>query len=305
MSKIHSSITEIIGDTPLLELRRYAGKRDLLARLLVKVEYLNPGGSVKDRIAWSLIRDGEQRGLLYPGATVVDVTSGNTGIGLAAVAAARGYRTKIYASDNISPDKFRLLEYYGAEVVKVPNSFFLAPDALEQISARVRAENPDAFFTDQLANPANPRTHYETTGPEIWRDTGGVVDALVAGVGTGGTISGAGRFLREKNPNILLAIAEPDAATLPSEDNPNPPEIDGVHNVTAAEAEQLPQNFDRDLVDEILALTPGQAAETARALAREEGLLAGTSAGAAIYGNHRQSAGVCGKDDCRYFARQR
>lgn len=283
MAYISNNITDLIGDTPLLELHRYRENRGLAARILVKVEYLNPAGSVKDRIAWALVRDGQERNLLKPGGTIVDVTSGNTGIGIAAVAAAHGYKAKFYASDNISPDKFRLLEHYGAEVVRIPNSYFLAPDALEKITALIRSENPDAYFTDQLANPINPRTHYTSTGPEIWRDTEGVVDAFVAGVGTGGTISGTGRFLREKNPNIWLAISEPHVSTLPSEENPNPPEIDGVHNVTEAEAQQLPQNFDRDIVDEIIALSPELAATTARALAREEGLLAGTSAGATLY----------------------
>lgn len=283
MATINNSITDLIGNTPLLELHRYRQNRDLSARILVKVEYLNPAGSVKDRIAWSLIRDAQERNLLKPGGTIVDVTSGNTGIGLAAVAAAHGYKAKFYASDNISPDKFRLLEHYGAEVVRVPNSFFLAPDALEKITEIIRKENPDAYFTDQLANPANPQTHYKTTGPEIWRDTDGVIDAFVAGVGTGGTISGAGRYLKEKNPDIWLTISEPDVSTLPTDENPNPPEIDGVHNVTEAEPQQLPQNFDRDIVDEIIPLSPEQAAITARALAREEGLLAGTSAGATLY----------------------
>lgn len=283
MANIHDSITDLIGNTPLLELHRYGKKHGLGARILVKVEYVNPAGSVKDRIAWALIRDAQERNLLKAGGTIVDVTSGNTGIALAAIAAANGYKSKFYASDNISPDKFRLLEHYGAEIVKIPNAFFLAPDALEKISALIRHENPNAYFTDQLANPANPLTHYETTGPEIWRDTDGQIDAFVAGVGTGGTISGAGRFLREKNPDIWLAISEPDASTLPGEENPNPPEIDGVHNVSAAETQQLPQNFNRDIVDEIISLTPQQAAITARELAREEGILAGTSAGATLY----------------------
>lgn len=283
MTRIHDSIVDLIGGTPLLELRNYRRKRGLGARILVKAEYLNPAGSVKDRIAWALVRDAEARGLLKPGGKIVDVTSGNTGVGLAAVAAARGYGAKFYASDNISPDKIRLLEHYGAEVVRVENRFFLAPDALERIVARIRAENPDAHFTDQLANPANPRVHYETTGPEIWRDSGGVVDAFVAGVGTGGTISGAGRYLRERNPQIRLIVAEPGPASLPTEENPYPAEIDGVHKVTEVEPAQLPGNYDGALVDEALAVEAAQAAETARALAREEGIPAGVSAGAILH----------------------
>ncbi|MFT3688345.1 PLP-dependent cysteine synthase family protein [Paenirhodobacter sp.] len=283
MARIHNSLTDLIGDTPLVELHNYRRNHGLGARILVKIEYLNPAGSVKDRLAWALVQDAEERGLLTPGATLVDVTSGNTGIALAAIGAARGYRVKIYASDNISPDKFRLLEHYGAEVVKVDNAFFLDPEALEKITARIREENPDAVFTDQLANPANPEVHYRTTGPEIWEATGGVVDAFVAGVGTGGTISGVGRYLKERNPSVHLAIAEPAFASLPSEDNPHPPEIDGVHHVTEALPEQLPANFARDIVDEIVPLDPVEAAATARQLAREEGILAGTSAGAILF----------------------
>ncbi len=283
MAKIHQSIVELIGGTPLLELQNYRRKRGLGARILVKVEYLNPAGSVKDRISWALVRDAEERGSLKPGGKIVDVTSGNTGIGLAAVAAARGYGAKFYASDNISPDKIRLLEHYGAEIVKVENSFFLDPNALEKITERIRAENPDAYFTDQLANPANPKVHYETTGPEIWRDTGGQVDAFVAGVGTGGTISGAGRYLRERNPSIRLVVSEPGPGSLPTEEDPYPAEIDGVHKVTEVEPFQLPGNYDGSLVDEVIALETAEAAEAARALAREEGILAGTSAGAALH----------------------
>lgn len=283
MAHIYDSLTDLIGDTPLVELHNYRRNRSLGACILVKIEYLNPAGSVKDRLAWALVRDAEERGQLTPGATLVDVTSGNTGIALAAVGAARGYPVKIYASDNISPDKFRLLEHYGAEVMKVDNAFFLDPEALEKITARIREENPDAVFTDQLANPANPQVHYRTTGPEIWQATGGVVDAFVAGVGTGGTISGVGRYLKEQNPSVHLAIAEPAFDSLPSEENPHPPEIDGVHHVTEALPEQLPANFARDIVDEILPLDPVQAATTARHLAREEGILAGTSAGAILF----------------------
>ncbi len=290
MGQIHDSITDLIGNTPLLELHNYRRHRDLGARILVKVEYLNPAGSVKDRIAWAIVRDAEERGLLKPGDRLVDVTSGNTGIAFAAIAAARGYRAKVYASDNISPDKIRLLEHYGAEVVKVENSFFLDPLALEKITEIVRSENPGDYFTDQLANPANPRVHYETTGPEIWRDTGGVIDAFVAGVGTGGTISGAGRYLKERNPGIRLVVAEPAEGSLPTEENPYPAEIDGVHKVTEVEPFQLPGNFDADVVDEVIALEATEAAATARALAREEGLLAGTSAGATLFAATRLAA---------------
>jgi cysteine synthase A len=188
------------------------------------------------------------------------VTSGNTGIALAAIGAARGYPVKIYASDNISPDKFRLLKHYGAEMVKVEDAFFLDPQALEKIAARIRAENPDAFFTDQPGNPSNPQAHYRTNGPEIWQDTGGTVEAFVAGVGTRGTISGMGRYLKERNPAVHLGIAEPALDSLPNEERPNPLEIDGVHHVTEALPEQLPGNFAREVVDKIIALDPLQTA---------------------------------------------
>lgn len=283
MARIYNNLTDLIGNTPLLELHNWRRNRGLAARLLVKIEYFNPAGSVKDRIAWALIRDAEERGLLQPGGKIVDVTSGNTGIALATVAAARGYSVRIYASDNISPDKFRLLEHYGAEVIKVDNAFFLDPEALEKIQTRIRDENPAAVFTDQLSNAANPQAHYSTTGPEIWQATGGQVDVLVAGVGTGGTISGTGRYLREHNPQLRLAIAEPAFDSLPDADNTHAPEIDGVHHVTEALPSQLPANFDRALVDEIITLSPLDAGKHARALAQEEGILAGPSAGAILF----------------------
>src|ERR1700691_1728466 len=193
---IHSNLSDLIGNTPLLELHNYGRKRNLTARIVAKLEFFNPAGSVKDRIAWAIIREAEEAGKLRPGDLIVDVTSGNTGIGLAAVAASRGYRTKFYVSDNISKEKVKLLRLFGAEVVTVKNEFFTDPEALDKITARIKQEYPNAFFTDQLAIPANPQAHFDTTGPEIWRDTKGAVDIFVTGVGTGGTVSGAGRFLK-------------------------------------------------------------------------------------------------------------
>lgn len=283
MTKIYQSFTELIGNTPLLELHNYRRSRALGARILAKIEYFNPAGSVKDRIAWALISRAEDEGQLQRGDLIVDVTSGNTGIGLAAVAASRGYRTKFYLSDNISQDKVKLLRHFGAEIVTVQNEFFLDPEALEKISARIREENPTAFFTDQLANPANPQTHFETTGPEIWRDTDGAVDIFVGGVGTGGTISGAGRFLKSQKADLKVVIAEPAAESLPTEDNPYPDEIDGVHKVSEVPPEQLPRNFDTTIADEIIALNTADARVAARALAAEEGIFAGTSSGAVLW----------------------
>lgn len=283
MAKIYDSFSDLIGNTPLLELHNYRRNRNLNARILAKIEYFNPGGSVKDRIAWGIIKEAEETGKIRPGDLLVDVTSGNTGIGLAAVAASRGYRTKFYLSDNISLDKVKLLELYGAEIVTVKNEFFLDPEALEKISARVRQENPTAFFTDQLANPANPRTHFETTGPEIWRDTEGAVDIFVGGVGTGGTISGAGKFLKSKKTGVKIIVAEPAEGSLPTEENPYPDEIDGVHKVSGVPPEQLPRNFDTTIADEVIALDTADARKTAQALLAEEGIFAGTSSGAVVW----------------------
>jgi len=283
VTKIYQSLSELIGNTPLLELHNYRRNRALGARILVKIEYFNPAGSVKDRIAWGLIRQAEDEGKLRRGDLIVDVTSGNTGIGLAAVAASRGYRTKFYLSDNISQDKVTLLRHFGAEIVTVKNEFFLDPEALDKISVRIREENPSAFFTDQLSNPANPQTHFETTGPEIWRDTDGAVDIFVGGVGTGGTISGAGRFLKSQKADLKVVIAEPAAESLPTEDNPYPDEIDGVHKVSEVPPEQLPHNFDMTIADETIALNTADARATARALATEEGIFAGTSSGAILW----------------------
>ena len=276
-------LTDLIGATPLIELGNYARRRGLDTRLLGKAEFTNPAGSVKDRIAWSIVRDAEERGLLAPGGLIVDITSGNTGIALAAIAASRGYRTKFYLGDNTSPDKRRILEALGAELVTIPNSLFLDPDALEKLFAQVEQENPGAFIANQLANPANPRAHYETTGPEIWRDTAGEVDILVAGVGTGGTASGAGRYLKEQRAEVRVVIAEPDDGSIPTEDRVYPDEIDGVHKVLDIEADRLPPNYDPTIADEVLQVEAAQAYETARALLREDGLLVGPSAGAAVW----------------------
>ncbi len=283
MSTIHTSIIDLIGNTPLLELRRYGARRELTATILAKLESHNPVGSVKDRIAWAIIQDAEDRGLLTPGGEIVDVTSGNTGIALSAIAAARGYRATFYAGDNISPDKLALLRGFGARVISVPNIFFTDPDALVLLRARAQEENPGAFFADQLSNPANPQFHYRTTGPEIWRDTDGAVDILVGGVGTGGTLSGAGRYLKEQKSSVQVVAAEPGLGSVPTPEEPYPKEIDGVHKVTEALPQQLPDNLDQSLIDEYVALETADAFATSLALAREEGLLAGSSAGAIVH----------------------
>ncbi|WP_312801382.1 PLP-dependent cysteine synthase family protein [Corynebacterium variabile] len=192
-----------------MDLTAYATARGGRARVLGKVEAFNPLFSVKDRIAAALIRQGEESGALKPGSLIVDVTGGNTGVALAGIAAARGYRTKFYQGDTTSPTKRRILEALGSEIIPTDNSIFLDPEGLEKLVETIKAENPDAYFTDQLGNPVNRATHYETTGPEIWRDTHGEVDVLVGGVGTGGTVSGAGRFLKDRRADVKVVVAEP------------------------------------------------------------------------------------------------
>jgi cysteine synthase A len=281
--KIHHDLSELIGNTPLLELHRVREKRQLGARLLAKIEYLSPAGSIKDRAAWGIIREAEASGQLKPGGTLVDVTSGNTGIGFAAVAASRGYRTKFYLRNVISTEKLNILAHFGAEVVLIDSREFVGPGALDAILDRIRRENPDAYFTDQRGNPANPRAHEQTTGPEIWRDTDGAVDVVVAAVGTGGTISGVGRFLKAQNPAIEIIVAEPTPDALPSADDPYAENIEGVHKVSDVDRRDLPANFDWGVVDQVIAVNVAQAKDGALAFAREEGVFAGTSGGAVLF----------------------
>jgi cysteine synthase A len=283
MPGIYNNLSELIGNTPLLELHRLRQHHGIRARLLAKLEYLNPAGSIKDRAAWGIIREAEESGTLKPGDLLVDVTSGNTGIGIAAVAASRGYRTKFYLRNIISREKLNLLAFYGAEVVLIDNTEFLVPGAIHAILDRIRRENPSAYFTDQRANPANPRAHEQTTGPEIWRDTDGAVDILVGAVGTGGTISGTGRFLKSHKPGLKVVVSEPTPDALPSAERPYAENIEGVHKVTDVEQELLPDNYDGNVVDEVIAVNVPQAKEAALAFARLEGISAGTSAGAALY----------------------
>ncbi len=281
--RIYHEFSELIGNTPLLELHRIREKRGLGTRLLAKIEYLSPAGSIKDRAAWGIIRDGERSGQLKPGDLLVDVTSGNTGIGLAAVAAARGYRAKFYLRNIIAQEKLAILAHYGAEVVLVDSADFTGPGAVDRVLARIRAENPGAFFTDQRGNPANPNIHEETTGPEIWRDTDGAVDVLVACVGTGGTISGAGRFLKAQKTGVRVVVAEPTPDALPSAQDPYAENIEGVHKVSEIDSADLPSNYDGGVVDEVIAVNVAQAKAGALAFAREEGVLAGTSGGAVLH----------------------
>lgn len=283
MSAIASHIADLVGRTPLLDLARYGRETGLHARILAKLEFLNPAGSLKDRTARSIILDAEANGRLRPGSLIVDLTSGNTGIALAALGRARGYRSKFYARDCISREKITLLRRLGADVVSIPNAEFVGPKAKDRILARVRAENPDAFFSDQLGNPANPRIHYETTGPEILEGTGGHVDYLVASVGTGGTISGAGRFLKEHVPKLRVVAVEPDLASIPSADNLYPDQIEGVHRITGVDPEDLPATFTPAVVDEAIELDTAEARRAVAELGRTEGLFAGLSSGATLH----------------------
>ena len=274
MSGVKQSILEAVGRTPLVRLNRLG--KGLKATLLAKVEYLNPGGSVKDRVAVRMVDVAEREGLLKPGGVIVEATAGNTGVGLALVAAIRGYRCIFVLPDKMSEDKISLLRAYGAEVVITPTA--VAPDSPESyngVADRLSREIPGAFRPNQFANPNNPLTHYETTGPEIWEDAGGKVDVFVAGMGTGGTISGAARFLKQKNPKIVVVGADPEGSIL-SGDTPHAFKVEGIGE------DFIPKTFDREVVDEMIRVSDRDSFNTARRLAREEGLLVGGSSGTAL-----------------------
>lgn len=277
MARIHEDIGSTVGGTPLVHLSRLGrsalGPAEGAARLLGKLESRNPGGSVKDRIARAMIDDAERRGELEPGATLVEPTSGNTGIALAMLAAARGYKLVLTMPESMSPERQALLRAYGAEVILTPGT--LMAEAVSRAQTIV-AQRPGAKMLQQFENAANPRAHFETTGPEIWEDTEGSVDALVAGVGTGGTITGAGEFLRSKKPEVLLCAVEPKNAAVLSGGRPGPHYLQGIG------AGFIPKVLRRDLLDEVFAITEDEAFEWARRLAREEGVLVGISAGAAM-----------------------
>ncbi|MCD7947683.1 MAG: cysteine synthase family protein [Oscillospiraceae bacterium] len=293
MSGIYESITELVGKTPLLALNGYAREQKLEARLLGKLEYCNPNQSVKDRIALSMIEDAEKKGLLRPGDTIAETTSGNTGIGLAALAAAKGYRFRVYIQDQVSRERYQVIHAFGGETVRLSEEPVLAQvlaetdgdfvAAAKALKDNVLDQQKDVLFVNQLDNEANPGAHYRTTGPEIWEDTNGKVDILVATVGTGGTISGAGRYLKEKNPQIHIVGVQPGRGSLPSPENPTPEEITGVHPFIGIPSERIPPVLDRSVYDEVIEVETGHAYEAARAVARADGILIGTSSGAAIH----------------------
>lgn len=272
---IFRSMTELIGATPLVELCRYREQEQLGARILAKLESFNPAGSAKDRIALRMIEDAEQTGRLQPGATIIEPTSGNTGIGLAAVAAARGYKAIFIMPETMSVERRKLLAVYGAQIVLTPGREGMQ-GAMDKAAALAQ-EIPGALVLGQFVNPANPEAHYRTTGPEIWRDSNGTVDILVAGIGTGGTLSGAGRYLKEQNADVRVVGVEPAASPLLTEGRAGPHALQGIG------ANFIPDTLDRSIYDEVLPVPDEAAFSTAKALARCEGLLAGISSGAALW----------------------
>ena len=268
---IYNDIIELIGSTPLLRLNRFAPGLDLLAKL----ERQNPAGSAKDRAALYMIRDAEANGALAPGGMIIEPTSGNTGIGIAALAAVLGYKAVIVMPDSMSVERVKLIAAYGAEVVLTPGAEGMSGAVAK--AEELRAANPGSVIAGQFENPANPLAHYETTGPEIWADAEGRVDAFVAGVGTGGTITGVGRCLREKNPGVRIIAVEPAGSPLLSEGR------SGAHAIQGIGANFVPEALDTSVYDEIITVSDEDALESMRALARTEGLLAGVSSGAAAW----------------------
>lgn len=272
---IFASADQLIGRTPLLKLTHIEARENLPAALLAKLEYFNPAGSAKDRVALSMIQDAEQRGLLREGSTIIEPTSGNTGIGLACVAAARGYRTIIVMPDSMSAERQLLMGAYGAELVLTPGKLGMS-GAIAKAEELAR-EIPGSFIPDQFGNPANAKAHYETTGPEIWADTEGNVDVFVAGVGTGGTITGTGRFLKEKNPAVQVVAVEPADSPLLSGGKAGP------HGLQGMGANFVPAVLDTSVYDRIITVTTEQAYAAARMMGKTEGILVGISSGAALH----------------------
>lgn len=273
--KLYQNLTDLIGNTPLLELTHLEQTQHLEAIIFAKLEYFNPAGSVKDRVALAMIDDAEQKGLLREGSVIVEPTSGNTGIGLASVAAARGYRVILTMPETMSVERRRLLKAYGAELVLTPGSRGMS-GAIEKARELAR-ELPGAFLPSQFENPANPQAHRRTTGPEIWRDTDGQVDLFVAGIGTGGTISGVGGYLKEQNPDIRVVAVEPASSPVLSSGRA------GAHGIQGIGAGFIPQTLDTGVYDEIIPVADADALSTMRQIAKTEGLLVGISSGAAAW----------------------
>ena len=275
MSRIYTSSESLIGNTPLLELKHLEEEFGLHARLLAKLEFFNPGGSAKDRVASRMIADAEEKGLLKPGSVIIEPTSGNTGIGLAAVGAAKGYRVIIVMPDTMSIERQLLMKAYGAELILTDGAKGMK-GSIEK-AEELAKELPNSFIPDQFANPANPEAHYLTTGPEIWQDTDGQVDIFIAGVGTGGTLSGTGKYLKEKNPELKVIAVEPASSPLLSQG------IAGPHGLQGIGANFIPKALDTEIYDEIIPVTEDDAYCFGRLMARKEGILVGISSGAALW----------------------
>ncbi len=272
---IYSSVHQLVGNTPLMELRALQEHLKLDATVLAKLECFNPGGSAKDRVGLSMIHAAQKQGLLKEGSVIIEPTSGNTGIGLACMAASMGYKTMIVMPDSMSVERQKLMVAYGAQLVLTPGKLGMqgAIDKAKELAAQI----PGSFIPDQFGNAANPQAHYETTGPEIWADTQGRIDAFVAGVGTGGTVSGVGKYLKEQNKDISVVAVEPAASALLSGGQAGP------HGLMGIGANFIPEILDRSVIDRIVTVTEQQAYETARLLGKTEGLLVGISSGAALY----------------------
>ena len=275
MGKIYESVTEMIGGTPLLRLHNIEKELGLQSEVVAKLEYFNPGGSAKDRIGLAMILDAEKNGRIGAGATVIEPTSGNTGIGLSLVCAAKGYRAMIVMPDTMSIERIKLMKAYGAEVILTPGKEGMA-GAIAKAEA-LQAETPNSIIAGQFANPANPKAHYDTTGPEIWKDTDGCLDWFVAGIGTGGTLSGSGKYLKEQAPGIKVAGIEPADSPLISQGKAGPHTLQGIG------ANFIPEALDRTVYDEILTVTGDDALCTLRLLAAKEGIFTGITSGAALW----------------------
>lgn len=275
MRKIAGSIIDLIGDTPLLELENYSINKKIDNKIIAKVESANPGSSVKDRLGLALIKSAEEKGILKPGSVIIEPTSGNTGIALAYISAAKGYRLILTMPETMSVERRNLLKAFGAELVLTPGSEGMA-GAISKAEELIK-DIPGSYMPQQFNNPSNPEMHYKTTGPEIWEDTEGEIDYFVAGVGTGGTVSGVAKYLKEKNPNVKIVAVEPEESAVLSGKEKGPHKIQGIG------AGFVPLNFNKDLIDEIIPVSGNAAAETSRTLAKTEGLLAGISSGAALY----------------------
>ena len=273
--KIYGSVTELIGRTPLLEVKNLERDLDLKARVLVKLEYFNPAGSVKDRAALSMIEDAEEKGRIRPGATLIEPTSGNTGIGLASVAASKGYKTIFVMPETMSIERRKLLLGYGAQIVLTEGAKGMK-GAIEK-AEELEKEMENAVILGQFVNPANPDAHYRTTGPEIWEDTDGAVDIFIAGAGTGGTVTGVGRFLKEKNASVKVIAAEPDKSPVLSGGKPGPHGLQGIG------AGFIPEILDTEIYDSISRVTEEEAYAASKLLATREGILTGITSGAALH----------------------